>query len=390
MKRAFTLIEMLVVVAILATLMGIVFRLTGLGTDSDRKNRTIVRMQRVENCLSGYHAAFGSYPPVRLHGTRDIFQEVNNHGIQNDNRREAIWGWTRIGEQSEREAWYQVEAACRSQPMGCRFPYPKRYAERIRILSEELKELAGDGESEMSEEVRRKLAAGFDDGGADGGSTGRFERNRDKVDWRNIQLFKFGVMSFLLPRYLVMMNGDADFFTKYAQWTGNNVLPCDPFTGSAYSTWNQVRDHAEKSSANRSDLARLANIPSQAACARWLPNLEGTCQCNHQYVLFGIDINSGEGSDLRTQNVNIEIFSPENGSGDSYKDQYVLDGVTVIDGWWNEFFYYSPAPYQTYTLWSAGPNGRTFPPWISRRSLSAQANRCVGIWVDDDIIHMSN
>lgn len=41
-------------------------------------------MQRLENCLSGYYAAYGSYPPVKLHGSRDYTLEVDEFsGIQN-------------------------------------------------------------------------------------------------------------------------------------------------------------------------------------------------------------------------------------------------------------------------------------------------------------------
>ena len=54
------------------------------------------------------------------------------------------------------------------------------------------------------------------------------------------------------------------------------------------------------------------------------------------------------------------------------------------------FYYYSPAPYQTYILWSAGPDGRTFPPWISRDGLDNNANRCVSAWIEDDIVNMSH
>jgi prepilin-type N-terminal cleavage/methylation domain-containing protein len=388
-RRAFTLIEMMIVVALIVTLMTIAVRLAGIGGGADNRNRTIVRMQRLENCLSGYHAAFGSYPPVKLHGTRDIYQRVSSHGIQTDRRNESIWGWNEIGEQGERDAWSQVEAACRSQPVGCRFPYPEGYSEKIRILSEELKELANDPDSGVDDETRNKLTAGFDDGGTGSGGTGRFDENKDKVDWRNIQLFKFGLMSFVLPRYLVMMNGDAAFFTEYAQWTGNNVIPCDPFNGREYTTWRQVKEYADNSRA-RTDLAHLANIPSQAVCARWMPNLEGICQCNHKFVLFGVDIqDTTSAGELVRGNFGIEIFSPDNEGQGSYKDQYVLDGVTIQDGWWREFYYYSPAPYQTYTLWSAGPNGRTFPPWISRKKLSSKANECVGKWVHDDVVKMS-
>ena len=72
MKRAFTLIEMLIVVAVMVTLMSMVFRLTSIGGSATARNVTVSRLQRLENCLSGYYAAFGTYPPVKLHGTRDI------------------------------------------------------------------------------------------------------------------------------------------------------------------------------------------------------------------------------------------------------------------------------------------------------------------------------
>ena len=61
----------------------------------------------------------------------------------------------------------------------------------------------------------------------------------------------------------------------------------------------------------------------------------------------------------------------------------VLDGVTVQDGWWHSFYYYSPEPHQTYVLWSAGPNGRTFPPWMEPSSSSDR--KLVNDWIADDI-----
>ena len=94
MKKGFTLVEMLIVVTVLITLMGMVFRLGSLGGDSTRRNVTISRLQRVENCLSGYYAAFGSYPPVKLHGTRNIYAKANSHGIQSeDDENTALGSW---------------------------------------------------------------------------------------------------------------------------------------------------------------------------------------------------------------------------------------------------------------------------------------------------------
>ena len=102
-RAGMSLIWLVPILALIVTLMTIAVRLAGIGGGADNRNRTIVRMQRLENCLSGYHAAFGSYPPVKLHGTRDIYQRVSSHGIQTDRRNESIWGWNEIGEQGERE-----------------------------------------------------------------------------------------------------------------------------------------------------------------------------------------------------------------------------------------------------------------------------------------------
>lgn len=391
--RGFTLIEIMVVVTILVILMSIVFRLSNLGENTERRTRTLVRLQRLENCLSGYQAAFGSYPPVKVHGSRDIYRRVGTHGMQSEERSEAIWGWTKIGDQSERNAWRQVRAACRSQPIDCRYPFPSGYSRLVDLISDEMKRRAESGEEQYKEyyedeSIRSKLTAKFDDGATR--NVSRHARHKNDIDWDSIQLFKFGLMSFLLPRYLVMMNGDTAFFTDYAQWTGNNDMPSDPFTGRSYAEFGGYEELKRNvSSTRRSDTARVSAIPSQAVCARWMPNLEGICFCNHPYTLFGIDIKSRAWGDaageLNADNYNIEIFTPSDSNADSTANQYILDGITVRDGWHHDFYYYSPAPYQTYRLWSAGPNGRTFPPWISRQRLGKKAQQCIALWTADDL-----
>ncbi|MCR5413898.1 MAG: type II secretion system GspH family protein [Kiritimatiellae bacterium] len=394
MKRGFTLLELLIVVAVMASLMGLVFKLNGLGADSWRRAETVSRLQKIENCLSGYHAAFGNYPPVKMHGSRDYRRSVNVHGIQNDNTNDNLWNWSRIGEWNETRAWQQVEAACRAQPVDCRFPYAPGWQNRVQRVSEEMKRRAESGDDRWaayfsSEAVKKRLSAGFDDGVTD--NINRHASKRDLEDWREIQLFKFGLMSFLLPRYLVMMNGDKVFFNQYAQWTGNNRRPTDPYTGKTFTSWTGVKQLVDSS--NMRDLARLGNIPTQAVCARWIPNLAGICHANHSFTLFGTELNDTSelgGSELDPDNVGIQIFSPGDSDSDSTANQYILDGITVRDGWGREFFYYSPSPYQRYTLWSSGPNGRTFPPWVDREgdSMSAKARECISKWVVDDIIHL--
>ena len=112
-SRGFTLIELLIVVVVIATLMGLVFRLAGVGGDERARNVTITRIQKLEFALSGYYAAFGSYPPVPLHGTRDIFCSVNGCEIQGDGS----------SDQTSDLKWERVRAACLSQPVAVEFPY---------------------------------------------------------------------------------------------------------------------------------------------------------------------------------------------------------------------------------------------------------------------------
>ena len=386
MKKAFTLVELLVAITVIAILMAMALRFGDIGADTAARNTTISRLQRLENALSGYHAAFGTYPPVMLQGSRNIYLKVSDHGIQNNDGEEntSLWGWlggdgTVKNSDAERRAWDQVKAACAAQPIGCDYPYEEAYRDYVETFSEMAKDYAEQVDDEMlSPERKAVFAAGFDAGVP----IGRFSPYREKIDWKDIQLFRFGLLSYLLPRYLFMMEGPEELFTSYAQWTGNNELPCDPLRGTAYpGGWQRLRDDV------KDDLARVANIPSQAVCARWMVNFERSLTSAKEEVFFGVNV-TGEGNAdaLTLQNIkSFTVYSPGGYQNDSKAGQYVLNSITMRDGWGSEFFYYSPAPYQGYVVWSAGPNGRTFPPWISRESLDSDANRCVGYWIKDDI-----
>lgn len=401
MKRAFTLIEMMIVVAILVTLMTIVFRLANLGQNSEKHTRTVVRLQRLENCLSGYMAAFGSYPPVKLHGTRDIYMAAEGGMQDPDNRNENLWDWTEIGQKNEQKAWAQVELACRAQPVDCRFPFPEEWNERIRDASDMMKEYAQTEKwEELDEERRAVISGGFS---SICENPGRLNQTKDETDWNNMKLFKFGLMSFLLPRYMIMTGGPQTFYTQFKQWTDSNQMPSDPFTGRKFGLGNETegwteiwdlqrkaQEYLDTGKGSARNAAQLMNIPSQAACARWIANLEGICTCNRYTLkLFGVELKSNTDLPyLDYKNLDIEVYRPKGRSPGA--DQYVLDGVTLKDGWGHEFFYYSPVPYQRYSLWSAGANGRTFPVWISRDKLPGTANDCVNKWTHDDIIQMSH
>ena len=79
-------------------------------------------------------------------------------------------------------------------------------------------------------------------------------------------------------------------------------------------------------------------------------------------------------------------------NGYNGKSDYLLNGMTVSDGWNHEFYYYSDTPYQSYRLWSAGPNGLTFPPWLMEHldSYSPKEQETITGWTKDDISHLAN
>ncbi|MBR7180258.1 MAG: type II secretion system protein [Kiritimatiellae bacterium] len=419
MKKAFTLLEVLIVMAILVILMTIAFSLGAISGDAEDKSCTILRMQRLENCLSGYYAAFGSYPPVKLHGSRNISTYVaHGDSEQDEDHAHNDIDWGNDSEDYEMNvAWAQVDAACRAQPVSCEFPLPDDagVTHYIDGQAAEMTEYAMQDEiwkqlNETDKTViwgknarKTKCQGNWD---SINKNPGRLSGKKDSSGWGDIKLFRFGLMSYLLPRYIVMMTGKKEFYTEYAQWTDNNYVPSDPLTGESNfgvgdgnvaggwsAVWNTVNLTSENKTKRDLDMARLANIPSQAACARWMPNLENICKCYSHPVVYGVSLRStrkrhGDNLDpFHYSNVHIRPYRPKGQSVGN--QQYVINMITVRDGWGRDFYYYSPEPYQRYILWSAGANGKTFPPWIERQGLGAAGAKKVESWTHDDIMHMS-
>ena len=372
MKKAFTLVELLIVVLVLATLMSIVFRLSSIGSDATKRSTTIDRLQRLENCLSGYYAAFGSYPPVRLHNSRDFrLKTSEKHHVQSYDQYVSGNGLE----------WNSVKAACMAQPVGCEYPFPNSstWETYIEALSDMLvKEAEENGGTASDYTFTCKYSGG----------------NWSKeIEWRDAQYFKFGLLSYLMPRYLFMLGyskpgypgeGCNIEYRKYVQWTSNNTEPCDAMDGSRMS-WQQVQQYA--TSGQQDQIARVANIPSQAACARWMANLEGIVWSTKEMQFYGVSSAFGW---IDKGVVQTTIHGRGDYENDNTSGQYVLDWARVVDGWYNDFYYYSPAPYQSYVLWSGGPNGYTFPPWVDRTKLDSNVRATVEDWTADDIVGMSN
>ena len=360
----------MIVVVVLVTLMGITFRLTGIGSESSYRSTTISRMQRLENCLSGYFAAFGSYPPVALHASRNIYLAVDDYGNQ-------------TGSETGNLNWNSVNAACKAQPVAVRFPFASTMVDYVDKLSMIYVERCNSNDTRFkayqTDAARKKYSGGFHSV-SDLSSVSGWKNDSS---WQEVKIFQFGLMSFLLPRYMYMVdfmkdsgtfkdsNGQLD---DCKQWTANNTISSNPINGDTYSTWKAQFSNM------RDSVVRL--IPSQAVTARWRPNLEGLVSCSGNKEFFGVRISDGTGGSLDAgETPTVEVF----------EGNTVLDHMTVKDGWGREFYYYSAPPYQSYRLWSAGSNGYTFPPWVPLDTLSSDADRkTASNWMADDVMHMNN
>jgi prepilin-type N-terminal cleavage/methylation domain-containing protein len=398
-ERGFTLVELLIVTVVIVTLMGIVFRLAGVGGDSRAQAETVKRLQRVENALSGYYAAYGSYPPVPLQGrSRDITVQVNELGVQYPPEEDtapvtlsptlSLPTDKKISDK-EKKIWRQIETACRAQPVAVLFPF---YFDK-------------DGEKGRQDtEMIRVIKAT-----KSGGETAGFENLKqegleyEKPNWQDVNLFQFGLLSFLLPRYQFMLRGSKNFYDAKGkgQWEANNQLPCK-MDGVRFTSWAGNSDSVKAYVCNESNArkpALVASLPSQAVCARWMPNFAGIITGGDDF--YGVDTNDGDRPYLSG---NIYDGVPgdrkwvHKASSSGYKGgerpDYILDGMTIADGWNHELYYYSEAPYQSYRLWSAGKNGVTFPPWLDRGYVEKtmggkSALEAVAKWTKDDISHLT-
>lgn len=412
MKKGFTLIELLIVTVVIVALMGIVFRLAGIVGATTERERTIERMQKLENCLSGYYAAFGQYPPVPLQGASyNIFQKVCDlHHQQYDEEEDSVLSQER------------VRAACRAQPVAVEFPPAEKG--RYGVASD-----ADDLVNEYQKAVGNWYQAFPSSSGAAHlqnawansplGYSYLYTQGKSSFmntsDFTKFQMFRFGLMSFLLPRYRFMLEcaRSGGYFDTTIdackQWTEFNVLPARMDSGVSYKTWGKVNGSdsqfisllSEKSSGQIDETQRweIDLIPSQAACARWMQNLAGIVS-GPSNSFFGVVVSEdnddmGINADF-TKEAEIQVPYSLGGHGNSCGsgNPYILFKYTVRDGWRNDFYYYCPPPYQSYILWSSGADGNTFPPWIDLNEFRSQYgetfyNTALG-WTADDIIFMGS
>lgn len=389
-RKGFTLIELLIVTVVIVTLMGVIFRLAGVGSDSRRRAITIRRMQCLENCLSGYYAAYGSYPPVPLQGrSRNIYSRVDVYGIQND---ELLPG----GNLNP----LNIHNACRAQPVAALFPFYRNSNEGIQKFSE-----ACTYYHPKNAKYKNKFENITNPGGLTKKNSqygAAFGASESGGGGNCVQLFQFGLMSFLLPRYFFMFSGDQSFYAQGSnQWSLHNQLPSRLDTGRPFSNWSEIREimGGDDGRITDRDAGMISNLTSQSVCARWMPNLQGivtgggtfygvnTYCSENDDTLFQIPSFTGDGIEYDEAHVYTRSGYSQGGSG---SDNYMLNCMTVRDGWHMDFYYSSDPPYQSYRLWSAGPNRRTFPPWYDLNKFSQTDITTIKGYISDDFVHLSN
>jgi prepilin-type N-terminal cleavage/methylation domain-containing protein len=340
-RRGFTLIELMVVVAVVAILMGAVFQLISVVGKMNKKAETIARLQRVQNAISGFYGAYGYYPPVPSYQSQDPLVERAKNDFE-----ESVAS-------ANSEAGFAARSlmACASQPVSFEYPPVQSLDEFINKSYREYRLMSPN-----------TLLAGT-------------AASTPDETWQEIKVFKFGLLSFLLPR--VELIG----FTGLSAQDDQQEPHINFYRGRQWKKHNPTSEVSDTRKALEAQQA-LEN----RTVARWLPNLEKNI-C-HGRTILGVNLLEPhtDGIGLRVKEVWTNGRVTDVRGYEENNQKYTLQYVTVQDGWGNELYYYSPPPYQSYRLWSAGPNGKTFPPWIKIENLPARERAWVATWISDDIV----
>jgi prepilin-type N-terminal cleavage/methylation domain-containing protein len=320
MKRSgFTLIEIMVVVAIIGILIAGVFRLVAAAGENTARAVTVMRIERLQNALAGYYSEYGTYPPVKTVRSGDPYY-----------KNEYTGGSAKETKSSELTSGNATSAA-RAQPVEFEYPNVQALTEYVNVLYQ--------------------LQQTTDANTALGGSPGT-----DSSDWRQTRVFKFGVLSFLLPR-VELMGGEYLAASRFGDRT-----PKQGFFNTA-----QWKDN------NKGELKDVYTR-EKSACSKWIPNFERLLSGGPSSLM---------GMCLTAPHRNSVEFSGT--YQDSSGSKYVLQKISIQDGWGHDLFYYSAPPYQSYRVWSCGPDGVTFPPWIDLRALPSGDQTKAKGWIEDDI-----
>jgi prepilin-type N-terminal cleavage/methylation domain-containing protein len=335
-KHGFTLIELMVVIAIIGILIGTTFKLMGVAVDSKARAVTIARMERLQNALSGYYSAYGMYPNVPPYGSAN--PDDPDHTSESS-------GAT-IGSGTKESA----QAAARVQPVGFEYPTPVWMDDKIPILFYP--------QNVISVNTAIGSLSPTDD------------------EWDKYKGFKFGLMSFLLPRVEIVghpnegNNAPTLEVFQRAQWVKNN--PASSVPGNSNASQQLLKENLAKQ-----------RVLENEACIRWLPCFENILRS----FAGSITLKDADNKNMATVHLNGDEAGGHRLAARNMKGgpTVALAFITITDGWGREFFYHSAPPYQSFKVWSAGPDGLTFPPWIPSTDATYKKLKAQN-WTKDDIV----
>ncbi|MDD4103388.1 MAG: hypothetical protein PHU80_12260, partial [Kiritimatiellae bacterium] len=283
---------------------------------------TKARLQKLQNVMSAFYSEYGTYPPVAYFGVPDPYVEQGD----------AFGDYqTPVPTSELKEA--NAKRAARCQPTEYLYPTP-------RIWNAGINQMYQDQQARNVNEAMAGTAA-----------------SRPNSEWESdngLRIFRFGLLSFLLPRF-TMLGGNSD---------GN--LTGDSSPEEAFIKSRQWRD-------NNPGSLREIYEREQLVISRWLPNFE-------RFPLQGVGTVMGVqtgGGDQEYMHLTV-VTDPQSGQ------KHVLLYARMYDGWGRDFYYHSAPPYQSYRIWSAGPDDKTFPPWATPRNAGDQ--KTVKGWIEDDIV----
>ena len=339
-RAGFTMIELMVVLAVVGILVMGMFRLMGVTSGKAKYSETVATLERVKNALSGYYAIYGCYPPVKT-SYAPLDPDANDF--------EEYWDEKSSEEVKDQHGVVLPNAnyanfAARAQPIA--FEYPN--------LKEE--------ESYINRKMNPRVAA-----------TTR-SPDRTEIRWTKNKLFKFGLMSYLLPRIELMVSREDS--SNQIRWNEQDSMGV-PFEFLEAQQWAAENSPAPtRGSSNQEKIGILEKqlLAENDACAKWLPNFEKRLTLSFDRNVMGVK--------LKRQDVGDSCYTIYTGSSGAA----VMMKASVRDGWGREIYYYSEPPYQSYRLWSSGPDGATFPPWLDTNQYrSGKFSKCRE-WMADDVV----
>lgn len=177
--------------------------------------------------------------------------------------------------------------------------------------------------------------------------------------WNEFPVFTFGLASYFYPRY--WSTGEVSPSEFYGDLDNEDVLSSPQNKADKNRIINQWTDHNDRSGTrvNVQDMNK-----DMTAIKKLMPLLDGTIESyvkNKQRVWKVTNWGCGE----------YKYEGPHHIYGGV---EYANSAVTFEDKWDRELHYQSNPPYDSYRIWSAGPNGATCDPMCDNPSACSKCS----------------